>query len=315
MIFQDNPHHARLRAFAQPAFTPRRVALLEQRIRVLCDELLDAMEDRTGTFDLVSAFTGPLPAMVIAELLGVPRSDFKTFQHLAEDIIHLGTQAEAGRAHQALQELGAYYSALVADKRRSGVLGEDLTSDFIRAQGSGAAFSDAELLAMGPLFLSAGHETTTHLLTNTVRCLHDSPEARAFLLAHPDQTSMVLDEVLRCRGPATGVARIVRRDLELHGVHLPAGSRIWALLLSANRDPRVYPEPERFIPDRKPRHVLSFGRGLHKCIGEPLARLEAKVALPALHARFPELRLDSERPPVPTPSSVVHGCLALPVRR
>jgi cytochrome P450 len=314
MIFQDNPGHARLRAFAQPAFTPRRVALLEQRIQTLCDELLEDMRDLGEAFDLVSAFTAPLPALVIGELLGVPRSDVKTFHRLAEDIIHLGTAAEAARAHRAIEELGAYYASLVEHKRRSGELGEDLTSDFLRAQASGAPFSDRELLAMGPLFLTAGHETTTNLLNNTVRCLHDQPEGRDFLRDHPEQLSQVLDEVLRCRGPATGVARRVRQDLELHGVKLPAGSRVWALLLSANRDPRVFEQPERFIPERKPRHVLSWGRGVHKCLGEPLARLEARIALPALYRRFPELRLDPERPVVPAPSPVVHGCLELPVR-
>jgi cytochrome P450 len=167
---------------------------------------------------------------------------------------------------------------------------------------------------MGPLFLSAGHETTTNLLNNAVRCLHAHPEARSFLRGAPEQTSLLIDEVLRCRGPATGVARIVRHGLELHGVKLPAGSRVWALVLAANRDPCTFVKPERFLPGRGPRHVLSFGKGIHKCIAEPLARLEARIALPALYARFPGLRLDPDRPPVPSPSPVVHGCLEPPVR-
>ncbi|HVK64551.1 MAG TPA: cytochrome P450 [Polyangium sp.] len=314
MVFQDDPNHARLRAFAQPAFTPRRVAMLEQRIKELCDDLLAEMADKGGAFDLVRAFTGPLPAMVIAELLGVPRSDFRTFQRIADDVVHIGTKGKQEQAQRAGQELAEYYAALVAEKRRTGALGNDLTSDFLRSQGAGANFSDREIVAMGPLFLFAGHETTTNLLNNTVRCLSETPEAKAFLLADLGRAPRILEEVLRCRGPATGAPRIARRDIELHGVTIPAGSRVWPLSLSANRDPRVFDDPERFLPDRNPKNILSFGRGIHKCLGEPLARLEAKIAVPALYRRFPELRVDPERPAVPTPSPLIHGCLELPVR-
>jgi hypothetical protein len=314
MVFRDDPDHARLRTFAQPAFTPRRVSMLERQVKELCDGLIAGMADKGDAFDIVEVFTGPLPAMVIAELLGVPRSDFRTFQQLANESIYITIKEQAARGLRARKQLAEYYAALVAEKRRTGNLGDDLTGDLLRAQASGAKLSDEELLAMGPLFLTAGHETTTNLLNNTVRSISETPGARDFFLADLGRVSKIIDEVLRYRGAALGTVRVARREIEMHGVTLPAKSRVLALVAAANHDPRAFDDPDRFIPDRNPRNMLAFGRGIHKCIGEPLARLEAKVALPALYSRFPNLRADPERPAVPSPSPMIHGCLSLPVR-
>lgn len=314
MLFRDDPHHARLRAFAQPAFTPRRVAALEQQIKELCNDQLVEMAKLGASFDLVGAFTGPLPSMIIAELLGVPRSDFRTFQRMANDAVYITVKEQEERGHRALGQLAAYYAALVDEKRRTGAFGEDLTSDFLRARSAGADFSQEELIDMGLIMLIAGHETTTNLLNNTVRSLSETPGAQDFLLADLRRTPLIIEEVLRYRGPVMGVPRVTRRDVELHGVTIPAGSRVLCLVASANHDPQMFNDPDRFIPDRAPKNTLSFGRGIHRCIGEPLARLEAKVAIPALYGRFPGLRVDPERQPLPTTSPVVHGCLELPVR-
>ena len=314
MIFNDDPKHARLRAFAQPAFTPRRVAKLEQQVQVLCDELLAEMAGQGDAFDLVSAFSGPLPAMVIAALLGVPRSDVPTFRELAREAVYITMPPQAERGHRAMERLVAFYGELVSTKRRGGELGDDLTGDLLRAQASGADFSDRELLAMGPLFLIAGHETTTNLINNTVRSLSETPGARDFLCADLGRTPLILEEVLRYRGTANGLVRLARKAVVLQGQTIPAGGRVLAVVAAANHDPRVFDHPDTFLPERNPRNLLSFGRGVHRCIGEPLARLESRVALPALYRRFPDLRVDPDCPAVPTPSAMIHGCLELPVR-
>ncbi len=317
MASVDDPDHARLRAFAQPAFTPRRVAKLRQSIEKLCSTLLDEIDDQSGSFDVVRAFSAPLPAIVIAILLGVPPSDFSRFQRIANDtllVVKKGHEEHKERGIRAMNELCDYYAELIADRRQTGILGDDITSDLIRAQASGADISEDEIIAMGNIMLIAGHETTTNLITNTVRCLSEHPDGRSFLLEDPNRISILLNEVLRYRGPAASIPRNTRRDVELQGVTIPAGSAVFAMLLSANRDPRVFEDPERFIPTRKPKKILSFGSGIHRCIGEPLARLEAKIAIPALYKRFPGLRVDPDRAAVPIETPVVHGCRELQVR-
>lgn len=318
MASVDEPDHSRLRALAQPAFTPRRVAKLRQSIEQLCDELLDQIEDQAedqgDAFDLVREFTVPLPAIVIAVLLGVPSADYGLFQRMANDALFVTVKQQRERGIRAMNELSAYYAEMLADRRRSATLGDDITSDLIRAQASGADVSEDELVAMGNVMLIAGHETTTNLISNAVRCLSEHPDARAFLLEDLGRSSILLDEVLRFRGPAAGTIRVTLRDVEMQGVTIPAGSLVGPLILSANRDPRVFDEPERFIPDRKPKKTLSFGSGIHRCLGEPLARLEAKIAIPALYRRFPSLRVDPERPTIPIPIPMLHGCRELPVR-
>jgi cytochrome P450 len=315
MLNLDDPDHARLRALVQPAFTPRRIAKLADAIAALGEELLDEAESLGERFDLVSAYSGPLPAIVIAELLGVPREDFGAFREFANDAIHVATPGKRELGLRGIQALNGYYARFLRERRASGELGDDLSSDLIRAQQDGAECSDAELAAMGGIFLLAGHETTTNLINNTVRCLSEHAAARDDLREHPDRIATLIEEVLRYRGPVLGNFRITRREVELQGVTIPAGSRVLPQLLAANHDPRVFEDPERFIPDRNPKGTLSFGRGVHKCIGEPLAKLEAKIAIPALYRRFPELRVDDEREIVPVMSPLIHGCRELPVRR
>lgn len=312
MIFQDNPDHARLRRFVQPAFLPRRIASLEGRIRELCDELLSGLAD--GAFDLVRAFSGPLPALVIAELLGVPRADIDAFREMASEFTYITAPGQAERGRRGMERLSAYYAGVVAEKRRQGATGDDITCALLCAQAEGAELTDREIIAMGRLLLFAGHETTTNLINNTVRCLSETPGASEFLLADLSRAPTVIEEVLRCRGPALSTARIARHDVEVQRVTIPAGSRVLALIGSANRDGRAFDDPDRFVPDRAPRNHLSFGRGIHRCLGETLARLEARVAITSLYARFPGLRVDPERPAAPTRSFLIHGCLALPVR-
>ncbi|MEM9460690.1 MAG: cytochrome P450 [Myxococcota bacterium] len=314
MLDLDNPRHAQLRTLVQPAFTPRRVAKLADQIGALCEEMLDEVEGRGERFDLVDAFSGPLPAIVIAELLGVPRDDFGEFRRLASDAIHVGTPDKQEIGVRALRELNAYYGGILKERRASGRLGDDIASDLIRAQQDGAACSDADLEAMGGLFLIAGHETTTNLINNTVRCLSEHPAARDYLREHPDRMSVLLEEVLRYRSPVLGNFRFTRQAVELQGVTIPAGARVLPQLLAANHDPRVFSEPGRFIPDRNPKGTLAFGRGIHKCIGERLSKLEATLALTALYRRFPTLRVDDEREIIPVESPIIYGCRVLPVR-
>lgn len=315
MITSDDPTHRRLRALAQPAFTPRRIAKLATAVEELCESILDEVEARGDRFDLVEAFSGPFPAIVIAELLGVPREDYPRFRRIAAQAV-LATRPEPERSvgMRAGQELNAYYGAFLRKRRDSGELGDDLTSDFIRAQRDGAECSDAELEAMGSLFLIAGHETTTNLINNAVRCLDDAPKLRAKVVADPDCARDLVTEVLRYRGPVLGNFRFTTRTVEIGETVLPPGSRVLPMLMAANHDPNEYEAPGEFQLERRAKGHLGFGRGIHRCLGEPLAKLEAEIAIPALYRRFPELRVDTERDILPVELPVIHGCRELPVR-
>ena len=315
MVMSDEPAHGRMRSIAQPAFTPRRVAKLEQRIRELCVEMLDQAAERGDAFDLVEAFSGTFPAIIIAELLGVPRQDIKQFQALAADLLLLANAELVERGKAAEKALAEYYADLLRERAASGVDAEDVTGDLLRAAAANpSSISHDEMIAMGVLFLVAGHETTTNLINNTVRCLSENPEAHALAVHDPSRVPLILEEVLRYRGPVLGVPRRAVKDTMLSGVRIPADSRILAMVASANRDPSAFEDPERFIATRSPQNILSFGRGIHKCLGEPLSRLEAKVAIPMLYERFPHLHVDPSRPIVPNQSPIINGYTSLPVR-
>jgi cytochrome P450 len=305
LVFSDPPGHTRLRALAQAPFTPRRVALLEGRIRELVLEELAAIEgDR---FEFVQRFSRPFPAMVIAELLGVDSSDRAAFQRMADEAVRYGVAGEA-EAIAATRSLGAFMSSVIAEKRRRP--DDKLISAWLAGEGMQEPATEAEIISFGALLLIAGHETTTNLLNNTVRCLSDSPEGRA-LASSPETLPLVLDEVLRMRGSVLAAPRRTTRDVSIAGQTLPADSLVLGNILAANRDPAAFESPEEFIPRRAPKAILSFGSGIHRCLGEPLAKLECKVALPLLYQRFPSLRVAADRAPEPVFSPFVHGVRSL----
>lgn len=310
LLVLDPPEHTRVRGLVKRTFTPGRVEALAPRIEALVDERLDVL-DPAG-FDAVADFAEPVPAVAIAELLGVPAADQSRFRRWSHDLIGAlvaGDTSERRQRHErARRELGRYLLALVAERRREPR--DDLVSGLVTAHDERDALSDEELLALFRLLLVAGHETTTNLIGSAIARGLARPEVRD---AARGRRAPLVEEALRFDSPIQAVARIAREPLELGGVDVPAGAVVTASLAVANRDPEVFPAPDRFEPAREPNPHLAFGHGVHFCLGAALARLEARIALGAFFERFPdpeplETRLDWRETPL------LRGLSRLPLR-
>lgn len=315
MLTADPPDHTRVRGLVSKAFTPRRVAGLRPRIEALTQEILDE-HLREGRLDVMAGLATPLPAIVIAELLGVPVEDWPRFRAWANELVGgAGTVLERGpdpaRIERGLAPLQAYLRDVIAERRRAPQ--EDLISGLIHAQEDRDALSDDELLATAVLLLVAGHETTTNLIGNGTLALLRHPGELARLRAEPGLLKSAIEEMLRYDSPVQGTVRIATRDVEVGGKPVKAGALLVCGIGAANRDPEVFPEPDRFDVGRRENHHLSFGFGAHFCLGAPLARLEAEIAFTALLARLPKLALDAEGV-THRVNPILRGLNALPVR-
>lgn len=317
MIFADPPRHTKLRALVSKAFTPRMIAALEPRIRELSGELLDRVVER-GEMDLVADFAAPLPMLVIAEMLGIPAEDRPQLHQWADAILAMsytiGGPLDAARAAQegfaaATTEMSAYLAALLAPGH--GEPGEDLLTRLDRAEVDGVRLNHGEILGFFQLLLLAGSETTTNLISNAVLCLIEHPDQLAQLRANPACLPAAIEEVLRYRSPLQWMYRVVREDVDFFGTAVPAGGMVLAVIGAANRDPAAFSDPDRFDIARDPNPHLAFGHGPHFCLGAPLARLEARIALADLLARTDEIILG---PWEPRPGSHVLGPAHLPFR-
>ena len=304
-LFLDPPDHTRLRRLVSAAFTPRMVEGLRPRITALVDELLDAALPTAGraVVEVVDAVASPLPVRVICDLLGVPTGDVERFRAwssaLAEGLdllIAPGTERPEGLAARAraAAELQGHLREVIAARRDDP--GEDLLSALIAVRDGADVLDDDELLATCALLLLAGHETSVNLISGGLRALLRLPGELDALRAEPGRAPGVVEEVLRLEPPFQLVTRRALADVEVGGVVLPEGCRVVLLLAAANRDPDRFPDPDRFVPGRSGRH-LAFGAGVHYCLGAPLAKLEADVALGALARRLvdPELVADPPR--------------------
>lgn len=295
MLFQDPPDHTRLRSLVSKAFSPRAVDRLGPRIVDLAEELLSgvATADR---FDVIETLAGPLPVIVIAEVLGVDPSDRRDFKRWSDaqamGLNPLLTEDERTWVAEADAELEAYLLSTIADRRARPR--EDLISAMITAQDAGDRLTEGEILTMCELLLAAGNVTTTDLIGNGVWLLLRHPEQLRGLRDDPSLVAHAVEEILRLESPVVQTARIAVADMTIGGCPVRRGESILASLAAANRDPAVYPEPDRFDITRRDVHHFAFGGGVHFCLGAPLARLEAQLAITTLLRRFPSLRLADE---------------------
>ncbi len=310
LIGQDPPLHTRLRALVTQAFTPKAVARMQPRIEDIVRGLLDRALPR-GEMDLVADFAYPLPATVIAELLGIPAEDQHRFKAWSDAVV-AGGQGDGGAGYrQAQQEMAVYFREVVGRRLREP--GEDLISGLLAAEVDGRRLDPMELFGFCVLLLVAGHETTTNLLGNAVLCFDEHPEVAERLRAEPGLLPAAVEEVLRYRSPVQVMFRTAAADVRLGGQDLQAGDRVAAWIGSANRDERQFPGAGRFEASRTPNRHLAFGHGIHFCLGAPLARLEARVALGALLQRCRGLRIAAGTVLEPVTSTVVFGPRRLPV--
>ncbi|MFJ4621978.1 cytochrome P450 [Streptomyces sp. NPDC088812] len=310
LLITDPPQHTRLRSLVSRAFTMRRVEGLRPRVQQITDELLDAMLPR-GRADLVESFAYPLPITVICELLGVPEIDRAAFREMSTEVV-APTSGDSG--YDAFARLGGYLTELIEDKRCAGP-GGDLLSDLIRTTAEdGDRLSAEELRGMAFLLLIAGHETTVNLITNTVHALLTHPAQLAALRADPALVDGVVEETLRWEGPVENATyRFAVEPLEIAGVAIGKGDPVLIGLASADRDALRYEDPDRYDVRRDPRGHLAFGHGVHYCLGAPLARLEARIALASLLERAPALSLDGPSGEW-LPGMLMRGLRSLPVR-
>jgi cytochrome P450 len=305
MVVTDPPVHTRLSRLASRAFRQQRVSAMSGWIGELVEELLDDFV-ASGGDDFLAGLAYPLPAAVIARMMGVPQQDRGMFQHWSDELALVafgaGGQDRAGRYARALagvRELQEYLAGLIERRRREP--GEDMISLLLgSAAGEGGDedgdhLDDAELMALCSLILFAGHETTTNLLCNAIVALDRHPAELARLRADPSLVNRAVEELLRFEGPIKILIRWVVQDHERDGRQVKAGDRVFLVLQSANRDKGTFADPDRFDIGRpgKPLHV-GFGRGLHACLGAQLARIEARAALPKILGRLGDIRVCGE---------------------
>ncbi len=292
MLFRDPPEHTRLRRLVSRAFTPRRVAVLGEAIEAVTAELLAPLSGRRR-FDVMDAFAYPLPARVICELVGLPPTDHELIadhgRDLAVGLDPLPSAEELARADRAVVALREHLAEPIRARREHPR--DDLLSDLVAVAEDGDQLTADELVATLVLLLIAGHETTANLIGNAVVALDDDPAARTALAEDPDLVDTGIEELLRLDPPVQITQRFPGEDVELGGHTLRAGSFVIVGLGAANRDPAVFADPHRIDLTRSPNPHLSFGGGAHHCVGAALARIEARIALPALLRAVPDARV------------------------
>jgi cytochrome P450 len=314
LLMLDAPDHTRLRRLVSRAFTPRMVAGLRPRIDALVDELLDAVAAQP-VVDFVAEVAYPLPVIVICELLGVPPADREQLKHWSDQLATLldPLQGEGGvgRLERTYDEVATYFRRIFAERRA--VPRDDLISGLVAVEDAGDTLSEAELLSLTVLLLAAGHETTTNLLGNAVAALLRFPGERRRLTDDPGLIGSAVEEFLRYDSPVQLTDRVALEDLELCGRRVQAGQMVGLLLAAANRDPEVFPDPDRLDLGRADNPHLAFSHGAHFCLGAALARIEAQVTIAAWLRRYPDFTaapgaLEHRR------SIVLRGLTALPLQ-
>jgi len=295
MLDLDPPDHTRLRSLVSKAFTPRSVAALGPRIEKIVEGLLDDVngEDR---FDLIDSFAFPLPIIVIAEMLGVPAEDLDRFKDWSNDIVlslePILTREQRVRFRRSEQELYEYFEGIIALRRQDPQ--DDLVSALLAAEEEGDRLSHGELLATLLLLLVAGNETTRNLIGNGMLALLRNPGELQRLKREPELIETAIDELLRYDSPVQLDGRTALEDVELRGKIIHTGQQVVSVVGAANRDPAAFSDPDRLDLGREEKSHISFGRGIHYCLGASLAKLEGRIAFEGLLERFSSMRLAAE---------------------
>lgn len=313
MLMLDPPDHDRLRGLVNKAFTPKAVDRMEPRIREIAAELLDRVEGKGG-FDIIADFSAPLPTIVIAEMLGIDPADQAQFKAWSDTVVQgfnpFLTPEQQKAIEVAGEEMNTYLRAAVEERRLN--RRDDLITAMITAEEDGQQLTDNEIVTMVGLLLGAGNLTTTDLIGNGVYAFLRNREQWERLCADPALSGNAVEEMLRFDPPVTQSGRLTLNEMEVGGCPVHAGQSITPMLLAANHDPEANADPHRFDIGREEIKHTSFGGGRRYCLGAPLARLEAKVAIEALSARFPQMRLATEEAQWRT-VPVFRGLAALPV--
>jgi len=314
MLSSDPPLHTRLRRLVSKAFTPRAVENLRPRIQEIVDELLEPFQ-RSGHIELIHDLAYPLPVIVIAEMLGVAAKDRAEFKRWSDDLVAtLGgpfTPPEVlARARQSVDELAEYLRRVIGERRRQPR--EDLISGLIAAEEQGQVLSEDEILASAMLLLVAGNETTTNLIGTSMLALLRNPDQLRRLEDDPTLIQPAVEELLRYVGPVHGTGRVAKEDVEIGGRPVKQGQVVFTLLGAANRDPAQFPDPDALDIARSPNEHVAFGDGIHFCLGAPLARAEAQIAIGTLLRRFPDPHLELEEPEWGG-TFIIRGLKSLPI--
>jgi len=289
MLDLDPPDHTRLRTLVHKAFTPNLIAHMRERIQILSDELLTQVVHR-GECDLIRDYALPLPMTIITEILGVPTRDRNKFHKWSKAVVSLSSPTPTLRVIPNVWLFLRYLRRFFERRRREPR--DDLASALIKAEEAGQRLSSDELLAMVFLLLIAGHETTVNLIGNGMLALFENPKAMNRLRQEPSRIKTAVEELLRYTSPVLmSTERYAREDVTIHGITIPRGEMTLGVIGSANRDENIFPNPDELDITREPNKHLSFGQGIHFCLGAPLARLEAEIAINTLLQGIPDLRL------------------------
>jgi cytochrome P450 len=314
MLDMDPPDHERLRALVSKAFTPRLIERMRPRVQAIADALLDSVQDRSE-MDLIDDYAFPLPITVIAELLGVPAEDRNNFREWSDAAVSGNSTQEYVEEVLIphMQAFTDYLRALFEEKRKNPR--DDLVSALVRAEEAGDKLSEHELLGMVFLLLVAGHETTVNLIGNGVLALLQHPDQLRRLRDDPSLIKPAVEELLRYDGPVeTSTERFAREDIQIGETVIPRGEMVLVVLAAADRDPARFADPDELDITRADNRHLAFGKGIHHCLGAPLARMEGQIAIATLLARMPKLRLkDSPDSLSWRPGMVIRGLRGLPV--
>nr|WP_238933732.1 cytochrome P450 [Brevibacillus choshinensis] len=316
LLTMDQPKHTHMRNLVNKAFTPKAINDLAPRISSITNELLDQVI-QSGKMDVVHDLATPLPVIVIAELLGVPAKDRMLFKEWSDTMVK-GVEGSSDEAFaqmvaerdKAEKELSAYFLAILNERRKQPE--DDLVSALLQAEIDGEKLQEQEILRFCILLLVAGNETTTNLITNAVRLLTEQPAIQNQVRQNPELVKTTVEETLRFYPPIVAIGRMTTQDVEIGGQLIREGQQVVSWVGAANRDPEKFEDPDTFLPDRKPNPHMGFGFGIHFCLGAPLARLEAQIALEIMLSRMDDLSF-AKTTLTPIPSPFVFGVKSYPI--